>query len=297
MSQLPAGLPRKIWIYWHSGFDSAPLLVKLCVASWRTYNPDWQLILLDKNNIHQYIDISTYPTLPSNSIAYLTDFYRFDLLLQHGGVWADATTFCTKPLADWLNFPSADESFVFKSSKPDRVITNWFLVATTKSELLSLWREAVIQFWQDNHFRKENYWSRQLIRKLMSLRKRHIIGNDVWFSHWLLKKLKLYPYPINMYLFERALSYHPELRMVWDKYQLMDTEAEFLQNGLGMLARVAPESKLFIEENQAPLYKLNWRQSPDFIEPSSNLGLLLNYHNKRLAELGLPLIESEPKKL
>ena len=48
---------KDIYILWYQGFDEAPDLVNKCVKSWKYYNPDWNIILLDETNYDKYTDI------------------------------------------------------------------------------------------------------------------------------------------------------------------------------------------------------------------------------------------------
>ena len=49
-----------IWILWYQGWNDAPPIVKKCLQSWQYHHSpyDYNIILLDKYNIHQFIDIS-----------------------------------------------------------------------------------------------------------------------------------------------------------------------------------------------------------------------------------------------
>ena len=38
---------KKIWIIWFQGLQKAPSLIKKCISSWKKYNPDWEINVLD----------------------------------------------------------------------------------------------------------------------------------------------------------------------------------------------------------------------------------------------------------
>ena len=98
-----------IWILWWQGWNNAPAIVKKCLQSWRYHHSvyDYNIILLDKYNIHQFIDISE--VIPSEVVreevsrAALSDVIRWMLLYKYGGVWVDSTLYCHKPLHTWIN--------------------------------------------------------------------------------------------------------------------------------------------------------------------------------------------------
>ncbi len=53
-----SGVPKVIWMMWLQGFDEMPLVPQRCYDSWRTLNPDWEIVFLDETNVADYIDIS-----------------------------------------------------------------------------------------------------------------------------------------------------------------------------------------------------------------------------------------------
>ena len=59
-------LPKKIFIYWSTGHDNSPELVKQCIASWESLNPNWNIILIDDENTNAYINMDKYYALKKN---------------------------------------------------------------------------------------------------------------------------------------------------------------------------------------------------------------------------------------
>src|SRR5215204_6158521 len=107
---------RTIWLYWDTGFADAPELVRLCAKSWVKRNPDWNVILLDDDNVNKYVNMADVrqrnPKLP---IQAFTDLLRLRLLKSYGGIWSDATGYCNRPVSEWLFQHTYDGFFVFKS--------------------------------------------------------------------------------------------------------------------------------------------------------------------------------------
>jgi len=270
------GLPKVVWMYWRQGRDSLPFLVQACLESWRLRNPTWDIRLIDDQELARLIDLEGFDQRADISLQALSDIIRVRLLQRHGGIWVDATLFCVKPLDEWLSEMTQDDFFVFSSKRTDRVMTTWFIAANAQSEFLAHWAEEIYQYWRSVRFRRQGYWSRQILRKLMSLRKRGFVSNDVWFSKWVMKGLRIYPYPVNMYLFERMLDRNPGLQRRWhDRAMLYDQPAEHLQNVLGMNVIATAESRTYINGDFTPVHKLNWRQDLGHVVPGSNLDVLL----------------------
>ena len=135
-----ATIPKIIWMYWDKGLESAPEVLKLSRLSWEAQNPDWEVRFLDDSTIIQYLDVQSILRLSSIDLttAHRSDFIRTFLLALHGGVWADSTTFCWRPLSTWL-FQDAGGSgfFVFRQPETttDRQIANWFIASSIKNPI------------------------------------------------------------------------------------------------------------------------------------------------------------------
>ena len=133
-------IPKILWMYWAQGEAGAPFVVQRCIASWRDLNPDWEVRILDDATLSSWSDLSDVPAfLPRR---YMADMLRLRLLKQHGGVWADATVLCHRPLDDWLPLHTLAGFFVFSDPGPDRWLTSWFMAATPDHPLTTAWEEA-----------------------------------------------------------------------------------------------------------------------------------------------------------
>lgn len=278
-------IPKVIWMYWSQGKESLPFLVRTCIESWRLNNPGWEIRFLDHGEVAGLVDLEGFDRRQDISLQMLSDIIRVKLLRQFGGIWVDATLFCSRPLDEWLPPLLQEGFFAFSSRRRDRLITNWFIASLPGSELLSRWAEEVIGYWHSNHFRQQGYWSRQLLHKLMSLRKRGVVSNHIWFSEWMRNWLKIHPYPVNMYLFESMLERFPALQQQWSVREMIyDQPAEQLQNVLGMNAAVTEESCAFLNGNHTPVHKLNWRQDMGTALPGSNFEFLISGLKCRVPE-------------
>lgn len=98
-------LPNKVWTLWWQGEEQMPELVKVCIESQKKafQSLDTEVIVLNKYNWEQYISlpqhIITKVQLGKITLTHLSDIIRTELLKCHGGIWIDATVFCTKPIA------------------------------------------------------------------------------------------------------------------------------------------------------------------------------------------------------
>lgn len=44
-----------IWMCWFQGNDNIPELNQVCIKRWKKLNPDWNVIILNYNNIKEYV--------------------------------------------------------------------------------------------------------------------------------------------------------------------------------------------------------------------------------------------------
>lgn len=128
-------------MFWAQGEDAAPALVRDCIASWRRLNPGWQIRVLDNDTAAELVDLSDLPAhLP---FRFKANLLRLRLLSQYGGVWTDATTYCHRPLDDWMPVLGGQTGFfVFASPHADRWISNWFIAAHPDNPVMSAWHDA-----------------------------------------------------------------------------------------------------------------------------------------------------------
>lgn len=137
-------IPKVIWTYWAS--TEVPDSVQLCIDTWKFYNPHYDVIMLNRDNVSDYVDIDIYAVRNVENDVRASDILRLYLLQKHGGVWMDSTIICTKPL-DWLLEEDGNEfigffmgSFTTRDRFP--VIENWFMACPSESNLIFLvWNE------------------------------------------------------------------------------------------------------------------------------------------------------------
>ncbi|WP_439503613.1 capsular polysaccharide synthesis protein [Methylophaga sp.] len=140
-------VPKIVWIYWAQGEMTAPLVVKKCIESWRKKNTDWEIIVLDAESLTKYIELPKLPEyLP---IRYHANLLRTILLKKYGGVWTDATTYCHRPLSEWLPLLSNNGFFMFSNPSEDRDIENWFIASIPNQPLITAWQKNLENYYKN----------------------------------------------------------------------------------------------------------------------------------------------------
>lgn len=93
---------KLIWFFWWQGKESMPELVLKCYQSILSNSGKYQVQLVTKNNINEYINVSKSISEKLRegtiSLTHFSDIVRFKLLEKYGGLWLDATIFITKSL-------------------------------------------------------------------------------------------------------------------------------------------------------------------------------------------------------
>jgi hypothetical protein len=148
-----SNLPKIIWLLWFDGWEKVSNEVILGVQeSWKFYNPDWRVILLDRENLSDFVDIP-YLWRKDIQVQAKSDIVRLSLLAKHGGVWADASMLCLAPLNDWL--PEATRAggfFAYHQGPNDSASPgpcSWFLVAARNSQIAKMWKNKTDSFWAE----------------------------------------------------------------------------------------------------------------------------------------------------
>ncbi len=170
-------VPRVVWLLWLQGWASAPWLAQQVVASWRFYNPGWEVRLVDSANISLAVDIS-YLGAQHIAAPAKSDVARVSLLAQHGGVWADASMLCLAPLDGWIDEAAAPGGMFMYHSGVSEAPCSWFIAARADSYVMRAWRNATDAFWaRTNTTQYAYFWMDQLFMGLLK-------SDAVFASEW-----------------------------------------------------------------------------------------------------------------
>lgn len=139
--------PKKIWTYWDNPIK-IPNVVELCMASWKKFHPEYQIVLLTKKNYKGYVTIPEELTTHHNfndSAQRFSDLIRLWVLAEHGGIWIDSTILLKGSMEEWL-FPHYAEfsGFYldgFTKKKEFPVVESWFLACNKGSPFIRKWRD------------------------------------------------------------------------------------------------------------------------------------------------------------
>ena len=143
---------KTIWIFWFQGWDeNTPLLIQQVANSWSIQNPGWNVNLVSKSNILNYLE--DQDSLFFNEdicIQSRSDILRIELLHKYGGVWADATLFCMKPLDTWIHTTIQPTGVFLYRSNDEKYMLPFFIVSTKESYMITEMKKHVNMYWRQH---------------------------------------------------------------------------------------------------------------------------------------------------
>ncbi|WP_287018322.1 capsular polysaccharide synthesis protein [Cycloclasticus sp.] len=273
------GIPKNIWIFWLQGFEVAPPFVKVCVSTWEQKNSGWTVYRLSEGSIRNYLDDSFVDRvlnlgLPPKKTA---NIFRLKLIACHGGVWADADCYCTRPLDSWIHEAAGNGFFAFRfdsdgwlGSKTltavhriidktnDRVMANWFLAGQAGNVICESFAEKQIGLFEKIMPLETKWWRSPLRKILFKVFRRNAYLSSKLSTPKLLKYLGRYPYFIFHYQFANAALTDAEFRSKWKQVPVYSaSEPLKFSKHLG-----APVDQSFIDSmggSDAGVYKFHWK--------------------------------------
>jgi len=90
-------IPKVIHYCWF-GNNSLPELAQKCIASWKKYLPDYEIKEWNESNYDIHKIPYTSEAYNAKKYAFVSDYARFDILYQYGGIYFDTDVEVIKPL-------------------------------------------------------------------------------------------------------------------------------------------------------------------------------------------------------
>ena len=139
--------PRVIWSYWNE--KVIPPVVAKCIESWRKHNPEWSVVILNKENYSTYIDIDIHQRSISSD-AHFVDVLRISLVEKYGGFWLDSTIICYDSIEKIFNINEGCDFYgYFMDYHTDErrypVIENWLFGAPIGSKFVQRWKLELVE--------------------------------------------------------------------------------------------------------------------------------------------------------
>jgi len=268
------GVSRTIWFLWFQGLENAPPVVRMCHESWVSRNPGWRVITLDAATLGAFTPVRySEGNIARLTLQHRADLLRLDLLARHGGVWADATCFCVRPLDEWLPPNTGSGFFAFHQPGPDRVISNWFLAARRGNVLVTRLFDRMMSYWGDQPLR--NPKRGPAVNALTRLLRCSRWTRGLWFTRPLRNWLSIGPYFAFHYAFEQLVHDDAECARVWSRTPRVSADGPHRLWRAGLLSPASDELRSEIDRRAVPVYKTAWNLGSDPIPDGSVLSYLL----------------------
>ena len=139
-------IPNIIWTFWEGDNH---IVVDMCIESWKYYNPEYDIRILNKSNYSKYTDIDIDKIHHSNDFtARFSDYVRCLVLSKYGGFWIDASIICHHPFS-WVHGIQSKTNVEYVGYYIDKtpthektqspVIENWFFACIPNSTFVNDW--------------------------------------------------------------------------------------------------------------------------------------------------------------
>lgn len=165
---------KNIYLLWLQGWDYAPILQQKVLSSWIKHNSDWNIVKLDYNNLKEY-DLNIdyiYNTNKKISPQALSDIIRVSLLQKYGGIWADSTFLCLKPINNLYNETLLySNCFMYYRPNGGSELSHClysFIIANNNSFIINKWKEKVDIYWNNNNFAHKYFWLEELLSDILN---------------------------------------------------------------------------------------------------------------------------------
>ena len=183
---------KVIWQYWGQQADSVPLpvVVQRCFASVDRYKGDYQVIRLNDESIHEYLDFPEYIWQEDGDLkfsrVFFSDLLRLALLHVYGGVWLDATILLTAPLPkefveqEYFVFQRSDEvedknfwagphtSYWSWNPRYRVKMLNSVIFAKKGSVMMAFMLDLILHYWKTQEKVKEYFFFQILYNELVN---------------------------------------------------------------------------------------------------------------------------------
>ncbi|EFT9700174.1 capsular biosynthesis protein, partial [Campylobacter jejuni] len=163
-----------IWQFWYQGIDNAPCIIKKCFKSVQKYKGNYEVVLLDKDNIKDYLIFPDFiyqkiddKKFGEKTITIFSDLLRVSLLNNYGGIWLDAGMFLsgeiqkeildqdffifhrsTKKPQDYKNWINFNYNFFSWDEKFKVNIVNGFILSNKNNEIMKIMQDILINYWK-----------------------------------------------------------------------------------------------------------------------------------------------------
>ena len=139
-------IPKKIWTFWDG---EIPDMINKCINTWKIHNPTYEIIILNRENISNYLSKLDIKNLKHISkIQHLSDIIRVNILSKYGGFWSDASIICYNSYDYFINLQKEKNvefiGYYLNNDREYPIIENWFFGCIPNSKLINDWKKSLM---------------------------------------------------------------------------------------------------------------------------------------------------------
>ena len=142
---------------WFQGEEYAPKLYSSGLNSIRMYLKNFNIIIINDNNIENYVHFPSYIMKKYNdkkiTRTHFSDLLRLELLIKYGGTWIDASVLISNYTESYFN----KDLFFFREKTFEAVGSSWFLTSEKESPILKITRDLLYEYWRINDYLYEYF--------------------------------------------------------------------------------------------------------------------------------------------
>jgi hypothetical protein len=162
-------IPKQIFTFWHD-LNDIPNVVQLCINTWRHFNPNYKLIILDLISANRLCGVDFMALTPRNqSNVRICELIRLCVIYKFGGVWIDSSIICLRPLLEWLEQTQITENpdaQLYEDGMSEDpiypIIGSWCFAAPKDSEFMKDWYFEVLRMSSSDYSSDDEYISEKV---------------------------------------------------------------------------------------------------------------------------------------
>lgn len=146
-------IQKKIHYCWF-GNNPLPNLTKKCIESWKKYLPDYEIVEWNENNFNVNITSYTKEAYEAKKYAFVSDYARFWILYNHGGLYFDTDVELIKPIDDIISkeeFMACEKDCIKELYYPS--VAPGLVLASKGKHIIY---KQLLDLYQNIHFRNDD---------------------------------------------------------------------------------------------------------------------------------------------
>ncbi len=173
INDIESNKSKYVWICWFQGIENAPDIVKKCYESIvKQFGKEKDIVVITDENYNKFVDIPEYIIEKYKkgiiTPTHFSDILRLALLVKYGGLWLDATVYCTgnKEIKNWED----TDLFVYRNGWMDMENINmgsWLMYSKSNNKILDATLQLIYIYWKNKNY-MINYFLLHMFFKMVT---------------------------------------------------------------------------------------------------------------------------------